>query len=151
MENTDSLKEFLGEIFSVQNFAVLATLCGNELYTNIVAFTASDDLKYIVFVTPRNTKKFTNITMNPTVSLFVDNRSNSDSDVFDAVGISVKGKGEPVSEGMISSIAGKYRAEHPSLREFSDSANSSFIRITVEEYCVVRRFQEVSILSADNL
>ena len=151
MDTTDSIKALLADLFRIQNFAVLATVCGDEPYTNIVAFTASDDLKYIVFATPRNTKKYSNITMNSNVSLFIDNRSNSDSDVFDAVGVTVKGRGEPVSAGMISSMAAKYRREHPALSSFSESPESSFVRISVEEYCVVQRFQDVLVLPVQSL
>jgi heme iron utilization protein len=72
MDNVRELKQVLHRILDTQRFAVLCSVSDTQPYSNLVAFAASDDLKYLVFITDRNTRKFKNIVENQWVSLLVD-------------------------------------------------------------------------------
>ena len=79
------------EVTSTQYFAVLNTLSEGLPYSNLVSYAVSDDLKTLVFITDRNTRKFRNMQENNNISLLIDNRTNQPSDISQAVAITVVG------------------------------------------------------------
>ena len=120
-----------------QRFAVLATQGDGVPYTNLVAFVCSDDLVTVVFMTPRDTSKFRNICRNPGVSLFIDNRSNSDTDIESAVGISVTGTASVLDDDVKYELLHKYLDRHPYLSDFTRAAGNALISVEVTRYTVV--------------
>jgi len=65
------LEKLIKEIIGSQYFAVLNTLGEGLPYSNLVSFAVTDDLRSLVFVTERNTRKFRNMQENINVSLLV--------------------------------------------------------------------------------
>lgn len=61
------------EVIGTQYFAVLNSVGNGQPYSNLISFAVTDDLKTVVFVTSRKTRKFTNIQTNANVSLLIDN------------------------------------------------------------------------------
>ena len=57
-------EELLKEVLNMQYFAVLNTLGEGLPYSNLVSFAVTDDLRSLVFVTNRNTRKYKNIQEN---------------------------------------------------------------------------------------
>src|SRR4030042_4347027 len=80
MEDLSDLRELLRGLFASQQLAVLATQNGGQPYGNLVAFAECDDLKHLIFVTSRNTRKYTNVTQDERVALLIDSRANQMSD-----------------------------------------------------------------------
>ena len=81
MVNPEKHREALAQLFKSQYFMVLATKSVDELHTSLVSFTASHDLRWFYFITPKKSQKFLNLKKYPQVSLFVDNRSNKAEDI----------------------------------------------------------------------
>jgi nitroimidazol reductase NimA-like FMN-containing flavoprotein (pyridoxamine 5'-phosphate oxidase superfamily) len=52
---------------------VLSTQQQGQPYASLVAFVACDDLRHIYFVTPKTTRKFANLTANPSAAFIVNN------------------------------------------------------------------------------
>jgi len=125
----------LREVVGTQYFAVLNTLGQGLPYSNLVSFAATDDLKSLVFVTGRNTRKYRNIQDNHNISLLIDNRTNKPSDTSQAIAITVVGtaREEMDNKSLLRDI---FLARHPQLRHFVDAPDSAIMLVTIRLYLV---------------
>jgi nitroimidazol reductase NimA-like FMN-containing flavoprotein (pyridoxamine 5'-phosphate oxidase superfamily) len=137
------LKALIRELFSSQRLAVLGTQCEGQPYANLVAFVASDDLKCIFFVTARATRKYSNIHADSRVAILIDSRSNRDSDFSLAAAVTATGRAGEVAELEREEVLAIYSAKHPMLEDFVRSPSCAVLRIQVDTYYLVRRFQNV--------
>ncbi len=143
---TDNLEEAradLAQLLDSQAFAVLATSDGERPYGNLIAFAVSADMTRLLFVTPRATRKYANLTSNNQVALIFDNRSNDPADVHSAMACTARGRARELVGQEKEQAAELYIARHPHLREFIASPHSALFAVEVETYYLVRRFQEV--------
>ena len=85
---------FLKQLFISQPLAVLATQSEGQPYSNLVAFAETDDLKHLIFITNRNTKKYANVMLNQQVAILIDSRTNKKSDFETAVAVTAIGKAD---------------------------------------------------------
>lgn len=143
MDDSDQARRHLRDLFSSQLFCVLATQEDGQPYANLVAFVATDDLRYLAFATSRNTRKYGNISADPRVALMVDNSSNQEVDVRDAVATTALGTAEEVKGADREHLLGLYLAKHPNLKEFVTSPECALLRVGIGRYYVVSHFQNV--------
>ncbi len=151
MENLTKLKEAIQSLFTRQKLGVLATDSQGEPYTSLVAFTASEDLKTLLFATTRSTRKYNNLSANPFVTLLVDNRSNQEEDFHRAIAVTAKGRAYEVEDSEREECLHRYVSRHPYLEEFVSSPTCALVRIDVDKYFVVSRFQNVQILEINQI
>lgn len=144
MNKRPNLTHRLAIFLSRQQLGVLSTCGGQQPYASLVAFAATDDLSHIVFVTPRPTRKYANLTANGRVALLVDNRSNRMSDFRRAMAATAVGSVREVRKARNSRLIRVYLEKHPHLEDFVWSSTSAVLDLCVESYCVVERFQEVT-------
>ncbi len=137
------VKNILEDLFDSQPLAVLATQSDGQPYTNLVAFAFSQDLQFLYFATTQSTRKFANLSAEPMVSMLVDNRTNNPSDFRWAKAVTITGKAEKIDKEKELEVTETYLGKHPYLRDFLASPSCALIRIRVETYYLVRRFQEV--------
>jgi nitroimidazol reductase NimA-like FMN-containing flavoprotein (pyridoxamine 5'-phosphate oxidase superfamily) len=143
MERTAQLREFLKDLFSSQRLAVLATQNRRQPYGNLVAFMATDDLKHLLFATTRATRKFVNISKNPKVAMVVDNRSNEESDFHQASAVTATGVVKEIMGPEKARFQKLYLSKHPYLKDFVSSPTCALLKVEVETYTIVNRFQNV--------
>jgi heme iron utilization protein len=143
MERTTRLKAFLKELFSSQRLAVLATQDKRQPYGNLVAFMATEDLKHLLFPTTRATRKYTNISRNPRIAMVVDNRSNQEADFHQAAAVTATGLVKEVEDSERERFQRLYLSKHPYLKEFVSAPTCALLKVEVETYYVVNRFQNV--------
>jgi uncharacterized protein YhbP (UPF0306 family) len=144
LKTDPSLENKLKKLFSSQKLGVLATQQEKNPYTSLVAFACSDDMRQIVFATPKTTRKFSNITSNSNVSIFIDNRSNKAVDFRKAIGVTVLGSVKQIRKNKNSKLMKLYLGKHPQLESFLSSPSCVFIRIDIKSFYVVERFQNVT-------
>jgi len=130
-------------LFRSQPLAVLATHNSGQPYGSLVAFAATEDLACLVFSTTRSTRKFANLSADPRVAMVVDNRSNHPSDLRFARAVTATGRAEEISKDASEDFLAIYLNKHPHLEDFVASPSSALIKIRVEVYYVVTRFQNV--------
>lgn len=123
------------DVIKTQYFAVLNTLENGIPYSNLVSFAITDDFKSLIFFTPRATRKFRNIQGNRNVSLLIDNRTNTLSDVSRAIAITVLGAAQDSQENR-SDLRDIFLARHPHLQQFADAPGNALILVTVSEYII---------------
>ena len=128
-------EELLKEVLNTQYFAVLNTLGERSPYSNLVSFAVTENLRALVFVTSRNTRKYRNIQENKNISLLIDNRTNQPSDVSQAIAVTVIGNAREEKENR-SSLQAVFLTRHPHLQQFVDNSNNAMILVTVSEYII---------------
>lgn len=138
------LRETLTRLLEHQRLAVLATHCGGQPYSSLVAITTASDLTRIWFATLRTTRKFANLKADGRVSLLVDSRSHRDADFHEAVAATVVGHGEELEGARAEDAARRHLARHPHLSDFLRAPTCAMVEVTVSKYIVVQRFQSVS-------
>ena len=144
MARRSDLAHKLVTLLGRERLGVLSTCGGQQPYASLVAFAAADDLSHIVFVTPRPTRKYANLTANARVALLVDNRSNRMSDFRRAMAATAVGRVREVRKTRNGRLIRIYLDKHPHLEDFVWSPSCAVLDICVESYSVVERFQQVS-------
>jgi nitroimidazol reductase NimA-like FMN-containing flavoprotein (pyridoxamine 5'-phosphate oxidase superfamily) len=142
-KQTENLNSLLRDLLSTQRLGVLATHTKNQPYTSLVGFAATNDLKNIVFATPKTTRKYANILADKRVSMLINNSSNKSYDSRKAIAATVLGKTRNLRKSANSKFLKLYLTKHPHLKEFIASPTTAFLAIEVERYHVVQRFQHV--------
>lgn len=150
MENAAALKQALGDLFAHQSLGVLSTYGRNQPYASLIAFVASDDLRHIFFATSRATRKYANLQALAQAAILIDNRSNQVADFHRAMAVTATGTTRELSGHERSAALERYLARHPHLAEFAASPSCALLRLTVECYYAVNRFQNVVELHIDH-
>lgn len=143
MKENQQIKQILNELFTSQKLAVLGTHQRGQPYGSLVAFAATSDLRNLVFATTRATRKYANLRGDPRVSMVLDNRSNRVADFRKAVAATALGRAREVRGKVRENLAEMYLAKHPHLKEFVGSPTCALVKMRVEVYYVVWRFQNV--------
>lgn len=110
------------EIFEILNRArlcVLATESGGVPHTSLMACAFDEKRRSIVFATGTNTKKFSNISLNPNVSVLVDTRlEGQDRDLSAVKALSLSGRAIRVPEEASQSARKLLLKANPGLSGF---------------------------------
>lgn len=141
MEEAVRLQHTVGDLLKSQKLAVLSTHRKGQPYASLVVFAATDDLKQILFATTRATRKYDNIMQDPRVALLIDSRTNMNADVHGAIAVTATGKAEEVKEK--EAFLKIYLSKHPHLKDFVHSPTCALLRVKVDTYYMVSKFQKV--------
>jgi len=139
------LEAGVAALFRGQGLAVLATQGEGQPYASLVACAATPGLRGVLFATNRDTRKFHNLAGEPRVSLLIDNRANRETDFQAAMAATAVGTAAEVTGAGLASLRSIYLAKHPDLEGFLTAPACALIRVQVETYYVVQRFQEVQV------
>jgi len=136
MEKTEELSGLIKRLLASQRFAVLATLSEGQPYSNLVAFAEADNLRSLLFVTSRKTRKYSNTLASKKVALLIDSRTNQASDVNNAIAITALGTIEEVAADNKDYLSGIYVSKHPELKDFLRNPSSALMKVVVNSYIV---------------
>ncbi len=149
VQDTRRLTEQLNELFFSQTLAVLSTNEGEQPYCNLIAFAATDDIRSLIFATNRATRKFTNLMSNSRVSLLIDNRSNKVADFHSAMAVTATGWAAEIPDQDKVDYLKLFLSKHPHLEDFVMSPGCALLRVCVEKYYIVTRFQNVMVFTIE--
>ena len=150
MTPEESHMRILRDLLETQLLGVLGTQHDGEPYTSLVGFTATPDLKQLLFATGRSTRKLANLKADARASMMVDNRSNRPSDFTESSAATAVGVVEEIGEAERPELERIFLAKHPQLADFVRSPSCIFLRLRVSVYMVVTRFQQVIELHIDS-
>ena len=136
MENFEELSDLIKRVLASQRFAVLATQSEGQPYGNLIAFAEADNLRSLLFVTSRNTRKYSNILASKKVAILIDSRTNQPLDLTNAVAVTALGTIEEVTAGDKNYLSGIYLAKHPELEDFLHKLSNALMKIAVTDYIV---------------
>ncbi|HHD63415.1 MAG TPA: pyridoxamine 5'-phosphate oxidase family protein [Desulfobulbaceae bacterium] len=140
------IKQKISKLLESQQAAVLSTMEARQPYSCLVAYAVTSDLKTLIFATPKATRKFVNITADPCVSLLVDNRKNDPTDFQETSALTIQGNAYAVSGPERLNYKTLYLQNQPSLQNFTDDPTTVFVKVVIDEYILVNRFQHVETL-----
>jgi len=139
-----TLQQHIGRLIKRQLYAVLCTQGQSQPYGSLVAFAASEDLKSIVFSTPVATRKYRLLSECEHVALLVDNRSAYPHDLMQIEAVTATGRARVVAPSEnFDRWAGLLIDRHPHLADFVLGKSCALVRVAIERYFHVGRFQEV--------
>lgn len=136
MKNTEELSELVKSLLGSQRFAVIATQSEGQPYSNLVAFAEADNLRSLVFVTSKDTKKYSNTVASKRVAILADNRTNQASDLNRAIAITALGTIEEVATDDKDYLSRIYVSKHPQLEDFLRNPSNALMRVAVTDYIV---------------
>ncbi len=146
MSNDETIKKQIKQLYQEKLFGVFSSVWKNRSHQTLVCFVATEDLKFIVFGTPRESRKFINTQLFEKVSFFVDSTHNDPKDKNQAIAVSAVGKaysGDKLSENKKEELMKLYLAKHPYQEEFITSPSTQFVLLEVDHYQFVHNFQTV--------
>ena len=143
MQDTPETLVLIKNLLESQRLAVLSTQDHGQPYSNLMAIAATDDLKYLLFATTRATRKYANLMADSRVAVLVDNRQNDVADFTEAATLTALGKAWEVLGVERQQFLKVYLEKHPYLEEFVTRPTCALLRVKVDRYIVVTRFQEV--------
>jgi nitroimidazol reductase NimA-like FMN-containing flavoprotein (pyridoxamine 5'-phosphate oxidase superfamily) len=136
VKDTEETAELVRSLLASQRFAVIATESEGQPYSNLVAFAEADNLRGLLFVTGRDTKKYSNTIASKRVAVLVDNRTNQASDLDKAVAVTALGTIEEIAKDCRSHLSAIYVSKHPQLEDFLRKPSSALMRVAVTDYIV---------------
>lgn len=142
-ESKKTVEEAVRYLCQDELFGVLATTGKDQPYTSLISFASTDDMKYILFSTPTETRKYNFIKEHEKVSVLVDNRSEGFKNLNKISAVTAIGRARVAEKEESAVWEELIIRKHPNLEQFVKSKTTSTIVIEVSSYIYVRRFQEV--------
>ncbi len=136
--------ETIERLLSEQRLGVLSTQGGGRSHASLVAFAVTGDLRSVVFATSRATRKYANCQQSEEVALLVDDRVNAEVDFHQAAAVSVYGLAAEVPADQTEALERLFLDRHPYLTDFVSAPTCALMRIQVDRFSLVTRFQEVT-------
>ncbi|MBL8025434.1 MAG: pyridoxamine 5'-phosphate oxidase family protein [Fibrobacteres bacterium] len=130
-----------------EKFAVLATVKNNVPHASIISFTVSENGKQLLFVTPRKTRKFTNICANKNVSLVIDSRPKTSAKIKQSSALTIFGTASEVKGPNKERLVNLFSKTHPALLTYALKSDFALIAIKVKKYVFVNNIQKVFVVA----
>lgn len=143
MEDKEGIRRVLRELLSNQRLAVLSTHNSGQPYASLVAFACSDDLRFLYFVTPRTTRKFTHLQNDGRMALLIASSANQETDFHEAMAVTVVGRAGEIFGVEKETALNRYLEKHPYLEDFARSPTCAFVQVNARTYILVKNFQHV--------
>jgi general stress protein 26 len=140
----DELYGKVYEIMTSQQFGVLATIENNLPHTSIIAFSITNNLKTILFITPLESRKYKNIVANPNVSLLVDHRPSNSKLISESYALSAIGTAKKVDLQGATATKELFAFCHADLAEKLNNPEYALMSLSVKKYEVVNGLTDVT-------
>ena len=145
MEDVSALRQQVKRLCASQKLCVLATQYDGQPYSNLVAFAETGELRNLIFVTSRSTRKYANSISNRKVAVMIDSRKNRTADFKTALAVTAIGTVEEASGRERDVLADTYVTKYPHLAEFVNGSDKALMKVTVTDY-IVARFDRVQFI-----
>ena len=145
MDTLAESMDLVRHLLASEQLAVLSTQYGGQPYSNLIAFAYTDNMKCLIFVTSRNTRKYGNVLADKRVAVLVDSRRHDISDFKGAMAITALGAAEEATGSERNQLLQVYLAKHPHLEDFVNNQSNALIKISISDY-IIARFDSVRTL-----
>lgn len=122
-----------------KDICVLATASENKPHCSLMAYVADSQCTTIYMVTHKDSKKYSNLTENPWVSLLVDTRDESlSSERVKTMALTVSGIFEPILDvGHKDRIRAKLLERHPHMEQFAQDQDAEVFSIRIKSFLLL--------------
>jgi hypothetical protein len=111
-----------------------------------VALANDDECASLAFATPEDTFKYRLLCECDRVALVIDTRSQYPDDAMRAAAVTATGRAVRLQPGTaLAWWQARLTERHPQLAAFFGTRNTALVRVDVERYKLVTRFQEVHV------
>lgn len=136
-------------ILSSQLSGILGTSYMDIPLCSQMAFAASDDLRTLVVVTPRQGAKYDNLSANPNVSFLMSTAANHPDDSSRAETLTAAALASEAHGERRHKAVNLFAARHPHLLGFAVSPEAAVFELAVGSYSLVSNFQQTTLVSMD--
>jgi nitroimidazol reductase NimA-like FMN-containing flavoprotein (pyridoxamine 5'-phosphate oxidase superfamily) len=136
MDTLAESMDLVRNLLASEQLAVLSTQYDGQPYSNLVAFSYTDNLKYLIFVTSRNTRKYSNVLEDDRVAVLVDSRRHDTSDFQGVMAVTALGTAEECTASERGELLRVYLAKHPHLEGFASNQSNALIKIRISDYII---------------
>jgi nitroimidazol reductase NimA-like FMN-containing flavoprotein (pyridoxamine 5'-phosphate oxidase superfamily) len=143
MADKEGIRRAVSKLLSNQRLAMLSTHNSGQPYASLVAFACSDDLRFLYFVTPRTTRKFSNLQNDGRMALLITSSSDQPTDFHEAMAVTVVGRAEEICGPEKETALNRYLKKHPYLEDFARSPTCALVQVNARAYILVKNFQHV--------
>ncbi|RAP36149.1 hypothetical protein DID80_05565 [Candidatus Marinamargulisbacteria bacterium SCGC AAA071-K20] len=142
-------KKATEKIMAGELYGVLATQNNGHPYTSLMAYGYSSDLKKIVFITPKTTRKYQFLEACNNVAFQVDNRPKIIKSIMTIESLTATGTAYKVDANKkeYNYLRSLLLSKHHYLEYSSSSPSSALYCIKVKHLFHVVRLQEVSVIT----
>lgn len=145
------MRKQVRDLIRANKFCVLATVSEGEPHCSLMSYATNDDCGEIYMATLKNTKKYKNLSVNPSVSLLIDSRTTAGLDgnvqtrALTVHGTFLSGMGEQRGDALKKALI----ARHPDLKDFFNNPAAEAIVVKVRTFQLLdgltdAYFEEVS-------
>lgn len=139
------------EVLSDQDMCVLATVSGNTPHCSLMAYITDDQCRKVYMITHNDTKKYTNLLANPSVSLLIDTRlSKKDTARENVQALNANGVFFLVENPLEIEVLRKRFIEiHPHLRDFALHQNAVLFVVELQSLQLLNGATDASSIILD--
>lgn len=141
------IRAILNDVVQGQRSGVLATSFMDIPLCSQMAFAASEDLRALIIVTPRQTGKYDNMTANPNVSFLISTARNDPSDPASALALTVTAFATELDGERKHRALTLFTQKHPDLLAFASAETTAVMELKVDSYNLVSNFQGMTRIS----
>ncbi len=124
-------------LVSERGICVLATVSEGKPHCSLMAYVSDADCREIYMVTHRETKKYQNLLINPSVSLLIDTREGQ-AGASETVALTVDGLFSPITDTTErASVTAMLLDRHPHLKVFLDQSHAALLRIEITSFLLL--------------
>jgi len=131
------------DLIDSRQLAVLCTQKDGHPYASLVAVAATQKLDRIIFLTPKTTRKYDNLTACPNAAFLINNSENRAEDIYQATAVTATGTVIDVPDAEQQALTDIYLARHPHLESFAAAPTTALVCVKISKYILVNRFQNV--------
>jgi len=127
------MRKDIKDLIQSNDVCVLATVSGRDPHCSLMSYAASDDCRELYMVTQANTKKYRNLTENPSVSLLVDSRRTAPHN--QAKALTITGTIAGVADaGRKEELKRRLLVRHPHLKGFFEQSDAEVVVVKVTAF-----------------
>jgi nitroimidazol reductase NimA-like FMN-containing flavoprotein (pyridoxamine 5'-phosphate oxidase superfamily) len=144
-ESTPSAELRIRRLVKDQSYGVLCTQSDGQPYGSMIAFAFTEDLRHVVFGTPKATKKYEILTACSNVALVVNNMNRHPNDLMNVEAFTATGRASEITPTEAATRrANVLLQRHPYLEAFISSPSTALFEVEVGRFFFVRSFQDVT-------
>lgn len=137
MQDQHAVRNVIENLFKRQKVGVLATQSDQYPYCNLIAFTPDNDLRTLLFTTPRGTQKYRNLMHSPHAAFLVDNRLEAGIDFGAGIAVTALGTVAEVPSSQRDALKARHGDRHVPIKDFINAPDSALCALRVSLYIVV--------------
>jgi nitroimidazol reductase NimA-like FMN-containing flavoprotein (pyridoxamine 5'-phosphate oxidase superfamily) len=122
-----------------KDICVLATVSGDVPHCSLMAYVSDESCSEIYMATHRNTRKYKNLSANPTASLLIDTREeHRGASRPRAKALTIEGTFRViVEEGKKKAVRARLLERHPHLKDFLDHPEAALLCLRIRSFLLL--------------